>query len=689
MPVSIQLNPKNVEEFVMAHFDIIIRGGTVVDGTRTPRYTSDIAIKDGKIAKIGGLNGSTADKVLDAKGRIVAPGFVDLHTHYDAQIFWDPYCTLSGWHGVTSVALGNCGFGFAPSRQEDQDRAMLSMTRNEAIPYDAMKAGMPWDWVTFPDFIDSLTRTPKGVNCLTYVPLTPLYAWVMGWEDAKKRRPTEEELQEMVRLVNEAMDAGACGWSAQVLGINSLQRDYDGTPMITDMLSEAEILTFAKILADRDEGFIELAYQETGEEGRPLGEETRTFFEKVAETAKRPILYQVVTPNSVHPEQHRERIRWLESCAERGLRVYGQGATNRGGFLFTFEDWNMFDESPAWRDVTLGTKDERKANMQDPAMRRRLKEEWDSGTRPTRASQGSVGGLLVLTKNVKIDIGPESDFTKLPVPVEVGGASYLLMKGRDGYKLLSTFCPHQGGTIEDGEEAFVCDGHGYNFDKDGGRCITNPSLRMKSFVVSVKDGRLIASAPDENADTVAEAGQIVQQIADREGKHVIDALLDMVVEDDLSTEFFADIQGREVAQYTAEVLDSNHIVPGVSDGGAHVKFLTNGSYPTDIITWLVRDEEVITLEDAHYKLSYLPAHFGGFKDRGAIREGAPADIVVYDLDKLEVLPSEVAEDLPGGEWRRIQKSKGYNWIMVNGEITFEEGEPTGAMPGRLLRNGRG
>ena len=673
----------------MAHFDIIIRGGTVVDGTRTPRYTSDIAIKDGKIAKIGGLNGNTADKVLDAKGRIVAPGFVDLHTHYDAQIFWDPYCTLSGWHGVTSVALGNCGFGFAPSRQEDQDRAMLSMTRNEAIPYDAMKAGMPWDWVTFPDFIDSLTRTPKGVNCLTYVPLTPLYAWVMGWEDAKKRRPTEEELQEMVRLINEAMNAGACGWSAQVLGINSLQRDYDGTPMVTDMLSEAEILTFAKILADRDEGFIELAYQETGEEGRPLGEETRIFFEKVAETAKRPILYQAVTPNSLHPEQHRERIRWLESCAERGLRVYGQGATNRGGFLFTFEDWNLFDDSPAWRDVTLGTKDERKAKMQDPEMRRRLKEEWDSGTRPTRASQGSVGSLLVLAKNVKIDIGPESDFTKLPVPVEVGGASYFLMKGRDGYKLLSTLCPHQGGTIEDGEEAFVCDGHGYNFDKDGGRCITNPSLRMKSFVVSVKDGQLIASAPDENADTVAEAGQTVQQIADREGKHVIDALLDMVVEDDLSTEFFAAIQGRDVAQYTAEVLDSNHIVAGVSDGGAHVKFLTNGSYPTDMITWLVRDEKVITLEDAHYKLSYLPAHFGGFKDRGAIREGAPADIVVYDLDKLEVLPSEVAEDLPGGEWRRIQKSKGYNWIMVNGEITFEEGEPTGAMPGRLLRNGRG
>jgi N-acyl-D-aspartate/D-glutamate deacylase len=573
----------------MSDYDLIISGGTIVDGTRTPRYVSDIAIKDGKIAQIGGLKGKTADRVLDAAGRIVAPGFIDLHTHYDAQIFWDPYCTLSGWHGVTSVALGNCGFGFAPSRVEDRDRSMLSMTRNEAIPYAAMKAGMPWNWVTFPDFIDSLSRTPKGVNCLTYVPLTPLYAWVMGWEEAKKRRPTEAELQEMCRLINEAMDAGACGWSAQVLGANSIQRDYDGTPMITDMLSEHEILTFAKILADRDEGFIELAYQQTGEEGRPLASDAREFFEKVAAAAKRPILYQTVTPNSVHPDQHRERIRWLQSCAARGLPVYGQGSIRRGGFELTFADWNLFDDTEAWREVTLGTKAERKAKMQDPEMRRRLKAEWDAGIRPTQVAQGSVGSLTVQRKNVN-----EAGF-----------------------------------------------------------------------------------------------GKTVQQIADAGNKHVIDALLDMVVEEDLATEFFAPTQGREVAQFTTEVLDSNLVVAGVSDGGAHVKFLTAGVYPTDILCWLVRDEKTISLEDAHYKLSYLPAHFGGFKDRGAIRENAPADIVVYDLDKLEILPSEVAEDLPGGEWRRIQKSKGYNWILVNGEITFEDGEPTGAMPGKLLRNGRG
>ena len=342
-----------------------------------------------------------------------------------------------------------------------------------------------------------------------------------------------------------------------------------------------------------------------------------------------------------------------------------------------------------WREVTLGNKAVRKAKMQDPEMRRQLKEEWDSGIRPTQVVPGSVGSLQVLTRKVKIDIGAESDFTRMPAKVNVGGADYFLVNTRDGYKLLSVVCAHQGGTVDSEGGQFVCDTHGYEYEHDGGRCITNPDLRLKSFVVNVVDGRMIALAPDENEAASPQAGQTVQDIADEQGKHVVDALLDLCVEDDLATEFYGDTQGRDQAQYTAEVLDSNHIVAGVSDGGAHVKFLTAGVYPTDMLTWLVRDEKVITLEDAHFKLSYLPAHFGGFRDRGAIKEGAPADVVVYDLQKLEILPSEIAEDLPGGEWRRIQKAKGYRWTLVNGEITFEDGEPTGAFPGRLLRNGIG
>src|SRR5262252_11216787 len=183
-----------------------------------------------------------------------------------------------------------------------------------------------------------------------------------------------------------------------------------------------------------------------------------------------------------------------------------------------------------------GAKDERKAKMQDPEMRRRLKEEWDAGIRPTTVVARSVGSLVVQTRNVKIDIGAESAFASLPAPVEVGGASYFLIKTRDGYKLLSRVCPHQGGTVEDGGQQFVCRSHGYQYDKDGGKCLNAAGLRMKSYVVNVKDGRLIALVPDEQAAHATGIGKTLQHIADEQGKHVIDALLNLVVEEDLTTE---------------------------------------------------------------------------------------------------------------------------------------------------------
>src|SRR5208337_4374143 len=202
----------------MPRFDTVVKNGMIIDGTRSPRYRGDIGIKDGRIIEIGKLHAGDATRELDASGLIVAPGFIDLHTHYDAQVFWDPYCSISGWHGVTSVAIGNCGFGFAPVRPDQRDRAMLTMTRLESIPYASMKAGLPWDWITFPQFLDSLERQPLGVNLLPGVPLGPLITWVIGDpEEAKQRAPTATEELEITRLFNEAMDAGGCGWSAQRL----------------------------------------------------------------------------------------------------------------------------------------------------------------------------------------------------------------------------------------------------------------------------------------------------------------------------------------------------------------------------------------------------------------------------------------------------------------------------------------
>ena len=222
----------------MADFDIQIKGGTIVDGTRVPRYRGDVWIKDGKIAQIGGRAPGFAKKVIDADGLIVAPGFVDLHTHYDAQIRWDPYCTISGWHGVTSVVLGNCGFGFAPVKPDFRERSMLTMTRTEAIPYEAMKAGMNWDWETIPEYLDSLDRTPKGVNCIQYMPTASLMTYVMGLEAAKTRPATEKERAEMRAAADEGWTPACAAsrssaWAATPRRPTSTARRWSPTPCAT------------------------------------------------------------------------------------------------------------------------------------------------------------------------------------------------------------------------------------------------------------------------------------------------------------------------------------------------------------------------------------------------------------------------------------------------------------------------
>jgi N-acyl-D-aspartate/D-glutamate deacylase len=203
----------------MAEFDLVIKNGMVVDGTRAPRFRSDIGIKNGRISKIGRIAAPKGAKVVEADGQIVAPGFIDLHTHYDAQIFWDPYLTISGYHGITSVVIGNCGFGFAPVRHKDAERAMLTMVRTEAIPLKAMQASMPFDWESYPQFMDKLDLLPKGINLLPYVPLNPVLGYVMGIEESKTgRMPTDAEHAKMRQILHEAMDAGAAPrWDRRIL----------------------------------------------------------------------------------------------------------------------------------------------------------------------------------------------------------------------------------------------------------------------------------------------------------------------------------------------------------------------------------------------------------------------------------------------------------------------------------------
>jgi len=205
----------------MAEFDVMIKNGTIIDGTRVPRYRADLGIKNGKIAKIGRLNTSDAARVIDATGLIVAPGAIDLHTHYDAQIHWDPYCTTGSWHGITSVTLGNCGFGFAPLHAKDAERAMLALSRNEAIPLEPMRVSIKVDWETFPQYMDRLAHMPLGVNLSQLFPISPVVAYVMGgFDDAKKRFPNDKEMGEILHHFHGGMAAGAVGWVNPAPGLS-------------------------------------------------------------------------------------------------------------------------------------------------------------------------------------------------------------------------------------------------------------------------------------------------------------------------------------------------------------------------------------------------------------------------------------------------------------------------------------
>ncbi|NJN52289.1 MAG: aminoacylase, partial [Gammaproteobacteria bacterium] len=247
-------------------------------------------------------------------------------------MFWDPYCTISGWHGVTSVVIGNCGFGFAPVKTQDRDRAMLTMSRNEAVPLESMRAGMPWDWETYPEFLDSLERTPKGVNLLSYVPLNPLMMYVMGLDAAKSRPASTAEMREMKSLLTKALGAGACGWSAQLGGDNDIQRDYDGSSMITNTMAEADLVSFCHVLRDAGSGTIQC-----------MGAGKR-LTELMARESGRPIIWNVLAlfadQHGVAMPLYKDTLSWLEDANAGGLRVFGQALTCENNFQFTFEDWN-------------------------------------------------------------------------------------------------------------------------------------------------------------------------------------------------------------------------------------------------------------------------------------------------------------------------------------------------------------
>ena len=559
----------------MPEYDLVIRGGTIVDGTGIPRFRADLAVKDGRVAQINGRINAGRAKEIDASGCIVAPGAVDLHTHYDAQLNWDPYASLSGWFGVTSLTIGECGFGFAPTRPEDRDLNMRMMDRIEAIPLESMRAGMRWDWETFPQFLDSLERQGLGLNVGAMVPFSPLRGYVLGMMPARERTSvTDAELNYMKQIFHEAMQAGGFGFS---LDKNMEDRTEDGGLLPSVVASNREFHGLAEVLGQFGVGHMGLTL------GFGLTPDERTSArDMVAQTMRLS-----GRPFHLLDIQQGEDPAWEQMCRDEGLRLVYQKTVPGTGTEFKLSEYNMFDYMPNWVQPLIGTPEERAAKLRDGSVREAMKsdvQDWPNF---------------------------RTDWSKLSV-LQVA--------------------------------------HERNYQYEG---------------------------------------LTIQAVAEMTGKHPLDAFVDLALDEDLDTEFLIPPRNspEELTQRGQEFMDPHSHI-SVSDGGAHTRFLTISTWPVEWLSFWVRDREVMTLEQAHYKMSAYPAWFTDFKDRGTLRVGSWADIIVYNLDELGFLHDKpvYANDFPGGERRLIQKPTGLRYTIVNGTVTFEGNECTGLLPGKLLRS---
>ena len=573
-------------------FDVLIRGGTVIDGTGAPRRVTDIGISGGVIARIGDLAGDTAERVIEAAGLHVAPGVIDVHTHFDAPLHWDPYATSSSWHGTTSVVMGNCGFGYAPCRPEHRDRYMWMMVNTEQVPYEAQRRAINWEWETFPEWMDHLRRMPKGINAAMYLPMNALLVYVKG-DEVKSRPTTDAERARMRDLLNEAMDAGASGFSFSLLGNGNGHVDYDGTPVPTDVMDPEDAYNLARVLRDRGEGVIQTLVQ-LRMESRP------EISENLARISGRPIVHNVliVYDASANPSeaelrlanQWKDTLDWADRMERQGLNIFVQAVSFRGWAEFKIEEMTLFNSVPVFEEFShCRTTEARMALATDPEWRERA---------------------------------------------------------RNAYRY----------------EYFMTTGGGF-----------------EKYILSDVHG---------DPEYAKYVGRTVGQIAEARGRNLVDTFFEILVATKMQVDFkLAEAQSQD-GEKLEKVLRHPRVLPGTSDGGAHVKTFVGGHYSTDILNWMVKEEGRMTVEEVHSALSYRPARAFGLDGRGALLEGYAADLFIYDFDKIGFERSYVvANDLPGGDWRRTVPAVGVTHVMVNGEVIIQGGQTTGALPGQILVSG--
>ena len=382
----------------MTTFDTIIKGGRIVDGTGSPAFYADVGIKDGRIAAVGALKAASARQILDAKGKIVAPGHVSQHSHYDVALFWDPYCSNSGENGVTTLVNANCGFGVAPVRPRDIERTMQMLETTEQIPVTHQRAALPWDWESFPEYLARVRNLPKGVNVLSYLPLNPVLVYVMGIDAAKTRRPTAAEMSKIHRLINEAMDAGALGISMSAMGeAGNSHVDFDGTPMPTDVQEHEVILEICRALIERGEGVIQLL-------SHLVVYGDRSLTERLLELAKGSgvsVIHNAFMTSDLMPDMMEHDLAWLDAQRAKGYDVTANALMNRG---WIEAGMRQLDVScgmlTAVRQIAACRSDEEVlALIADPEYQRAFAQEY--------ATKGATNGANGLEGQIVLNVGDD------------------------------------------------------------------------------------------------------------------------------------------------------------------------------------------------------------------------------------------------------------------------------------------
>ncbi|MCR9093854.1 MAG: amidohydrolase family protein [bacterium] len=564
--------------------DLIIRGGTVVDGTGAPARKADIAIDGDRIVAVAaaGEDLGEARRELDAKGLLVAPGWVDIHTHYDGQATWDPHLTPSGWNGVTTVVMGNCGVGFAPVRPGQEDFLIQLMEGVEDIPGTALHEGIDWKWESFPEYLDALEAMPRSVDIATQIPHGAVRAYVMGERGAKNEKAEPGEIEEMSRLVKEGLEAGALGFSTSR---TMLHRAKDGEVVPGTYAEDDELMGIGRALGEVGHGVFECA-SDLAPEGKELD-----WMSRLGKETGRPVSFACLQ-NPMDADQFKRLLQAVDQDAAEGGHLTPQVAQRPAGLLFGFDSsLHPFRLKPAFRPLLELSSEERLAELRKPEVREAILEQ-DSAA-------GNVPGMNAL----------------------VTGAF-------DRMYPLGTPPVYEPGPED--------------------------SVAAKAAEAGV--------TPAEFAYDTMLAGEFIYM-----------PILGYANGD------LEDI--RTMMQHEKAVFS-------LSDGGAHCALITDASTPTFLLTYWVRDREKgerFPVEWIVHQQTQKTARFYGMEDRGTIAPGMLADLNVIDFDALHIHAPEMVDDLPAKGQRLVQQIDGYVYTVKSGEVTYEGGKPTGALPGHLVR----